>query len=97
VRFRSRVDYRPFALDRDAPVVRATVNAARSVGLRPELVRVDGGLDASALNARGIPTVTIGAGQHRAHTTEEYVEIGEYLDGCRLALALATDSAPIAV
>ncbi len=50
---------------------------------------VDGGVDANWLNARGLPTVTFGAGQHRAHTVEEYVDVREYLDGCRLAVALA--------
>ena len=50
----------------------------------------NGGLDANWLNSKGIPTVTLGAGQHNAHTLKEYVDIGEYLLGCKLALALAT-------
>jgi tripeptide aminopeptidase len=58
--------------------------------LRPRLSVADGGLDANHLTARGVPTVTLGAGQHSPHTVDEYVEIDEYLAGCRLALALAT-------
>jgi acetylornithine deacetylase/succinyl-diaminopimelate desuccinylase-like protein len=34
--------------------------------------------------------VTLGAGQHKPHTVDEYVEVREYLDACRYVLALAT-------
>jgi tripeptide aminopeptidase len=54
------------------------------------LIRIDGGLDANWLNRRGLPTITFGAGQHSPHTEEEYVQVDEYLDGCRLAVALAS-------
>jgi tripeptide aminopeptidase len=90
IRFRARTDYAPFHIDRKAPVVHLAVDAVRSLGLRPRLLSVDGGLDANHLTARGVPTVTLGAGQHRPHTVEEYVDVREYLDGCRLALELAT-------
>ena len=72
-----------------APVVRRAVEAARGLGLKPVTRVVDGGLDANYLNARGLPTVTLGAGQHGAHTLDEYVDIDEFLQGCRLVLALA--------
>jgi tripeptide aminopeptidase len=88
--FRIRQNHAPFRLTRDEPVVRAAAKAARSVGLRPRLKVAEGGLDANHLTARGIPTVTLGAGQHSPHTIDEYIEIDEYLDGCRLALAVAT-------
>ncbi len=90
IKFRARQDYRPFRLDRKAPVVRAAVDAVRAMGLQPRLLAVDGGLDANHLNARGMPTVTLGAGQHRPHTVDEYVDIRQYLQGCRLALRVAT-------
>ena len=91
IRFRARTDYDPFRLERSAPVVRASVRAAREIGLKPKLGYADGGLDANHLNARGIPTVTLGAGQHSPHTVDEYINVREYLDGCRLLLQVATD------
>jgi tripeptide aminopeptidase len=91
IKFRARRDYEPFRLERDEAVVRTAVRAARSIGLQPRLSVAEGGLDANHLTARGIPTVTLGAGQHSPHTVDEFVEIGEFLDGCRLALALATE------
>jgi tripeptide aminopeptidase len=90
VRFRARTDYLPFRIDPRASVIRAAKDAARAVGLRPRLFLADGGLDANHLNARGIPTVTLGAGQHAPHTVDEYIRVREFLDGCRLALAVAT-------
>jgi tripeptide aminopeptidase len=34
--------------------------------------------------------VTVGAGQNAIHTIEEFVDVPEFLAGCRLAVALAT-------
>jgi tripeptide aminopeptidase len=90
VKFRSRRDYHPFRLKETAPVVRHAVAAAERAGMKPALRISNGGLDANWLVRHGIPTITFGAGQHDIHTVEEYVEVQEFLDGCRLALALAT-------
>jgi tripeptide aminopeptidase len=93
VRFELQTDYAPFRLSPGTPVVRRAVAAAESLGLTPKLVSVDGGLDANWLNAKGLPTVTFGAGQHSPHTETEYVDLREFVTGCRLAIALATDGA----
>jgi tripeptide aminopeptidase len=90
VRFQARRDYYPFRLKPTAAVVRHAVAAAKRIGLEPELRVGNGGLDANWLVRRGIPTITFGAGQRAIHTTEEYVELSDFADGCRLALALAT-------
>ena len=89
VKFTSRLDYHPFRLKDDAPVVRHAVRAAESAGLSPTLKAGNGGLDANWLVRHKIPTVTFGAGQHDIHTTEEYVDVKEFVEGCRMALALA--------
>jgi tripeptide aminopeptidase len=34
--------------------------------------------------------VTFGAGQYDPHTVNEYVDLAEFANGCRLAVALAT-------
>ena len=91
VRFRASVDYESFHMDENSPVVRRTVDAVKALRLRPELVTVDGGVDANPLNQQGVPTVTLGAGQHHPHTLDEYVDIKEYLTGCRLVVGLAAE------
>jgi len=90
IKFRSRLDYHPFRIRPDAPVVRHALEAARRAGLVATTRVTNGGLDANWLVRHGIPTITFGAGQRNVHTIEEYVDLGDFLRGCRLALALAT-------
>jgi tripeptide aminopeptidase len=89
VRFTSRKDYYPFLLKATTPVVVAAQAAARRSGWEPVLRSTNGGLDANWLVRHGIPTVTFGAGQNNAHTIDEFVNVADYLEGCRYALALA--------
>jgi tripeptide aminopeptidase len=90
VRFRSRLDYYPFRLRPDSPVVRHAEAAARAAGLTPSLRIGNGGLDANWLVRHGVPTVTFGAGQNNIHTVDEFVDLKMFEEGCRMALALAT-------
>src|SRR5262249_15249906 len=90
VRFAKRLDYYPFRLKADSPVVRHALAAAKRAGWTAKLRVTNGGLDANWMVRHGIPTVTFGAGQHNAHTVEESVNLAEFEEGCRLALALAT-------
>jgi tripeptide aminopeptidase len=90
VEFDLRRDYRAFRLADDAPVVTRTAAALRRLRLRPQLKVTDGGLDANYLNEKGIPTVTLGAGQHHPHTVEEYADLREFDQCCRLLVTLAT-------
>jgi tripeptide aminopeptidase len=89
VKFESRLDYYPFHLHPQGAVVRAAVAAAEALGWQPLLRVTNGGLDANWLVRHGVPTITFGAGQNNVHTVEEFVDVPEYLDGCRLALMLA--------
>jgi tripeptide aminopeptidase len=94
VRFSVKPDYESYRLGEETPVVRLAMGQVRSFRWKPGLLVVNGGTDANYLNAKGIPTVTLGAGAHHAHTVEEHADIKEYLGGCRLALALAQTSEP---
>jgi tripeptide aminopeptidase len=88
LRFRTRRDYFPFRIKDSAPVVRHARAAAERAGLAPVLRTTNGGLDANWMVRHGIPTVTFGAGQRDVHTTGEYVDLADFLGGCRMALAL---------
>jgi tripeptide aminopeptidase len=89
VKFRSRRDYFPFRLKDTAPVVRHARAAGEQAGMRPTLRTTNGGLDANWMVRHGVPTITFGAGQREVHTVDEYVELSDFLGGCRMALALA--------
>jgi tripeptide aminopeptidase len=90
VAFTHRPSYPPFKLGEDAAVIQHARRAAESIGLTPATVVSNGGLDANWFVKHGVPTVTIGAGQYDIHTVNEYVELAEFANGCRLAVALAT-------
>jgi tripeptide aminopeptidase len=90
VKFEASHAYPPFNLANDAPVVRHAIRATESIGMKPNPVFSNGGLDANWLVKHGLPTVTIGAGQYEVHTVKEYVHLPEFANGCRLAVALAT-------
>jgi tripeptide aminopeptidase len=92
VKFTSRLDYLPFRMKDDAPVVKRAAAAVRAIGREPNLRVTNGGLDANWMVKHGIPTVTFGAGQNEIHTVKEFVDLTEFESGCRLALALATDA-----
>ncbi|HEY0234675.1 MAG TPA: M20/M25/M40 family metallo-hydrolase [Afipia sp.] len=90
VKFSAAVSYPPFKISEDSPALKHAKRAAESIGLTPSVVFSNGGLDANWLVKHGIPTVTIGAGQNEVHTIKEFVDVPEFVNGCRLAVALAT-------
>jgi acetylornithine deacetylase/succinyl-diaminopimelate desuccinylase-like protein len=90
VEFRAERDYDSFRMANDSPPVELAMRAAAKLRLDPRTRIANGGLDANYLNAKGVPTVTLGAGQHSAHTVDEYVDLREFWNGCRLLVAIAT-------
>jgi tripeptide aminopeptidase len=90
VEFHAERDYRSFRMPEDSPPVALAMRAARKLRLDPRPRIANGGLDANYLNEKGVPTVTLGAGQHAPHTVDEYVDVREFVTGCRLLVAIAT-------
>jgi tripeptide aminopeptidase len=90
VEFHAERDYDAFHMDEQSAPVEIALASARRLRLRPTTVIANGGLDANYLNAMGVPTVTLGAGQHKPHTVDEYVDVREYVNGCRLLTAIST-------
>ncbi|MFO0861148.1 MAG: M20/M25/M40 family metallo-hydrolase [Phycisphaerales bacterium] len=88
--FNSRAEYPSFNLPDSSPAVKHALRAAQAIGLKGKTMFSNGGLDANWFAQYGLPTVTIGAGQHEIHTVKEFVDLPEYHEGCRLAVALAT-------
>jgi len=90
VKFMAQPAYPPFKLTEDTPVLIHAKRSAESIGLKPIPIFSNGGLDANWFVKHGLPTVTIGSGQYDIHTVKEYVDMAEFANGCRLAVALAT-------
>jgi tripeptide aminopeptidase len=90
VRFDVKPSYPPFKLKENSPALQYARRAVESLGMTPEVISSNGGLDANWLVKHGVPTVTFGSGQAEIHTVKEYVDVPEYLKGCRMAVVLAT-------
>ena len=90
VKFEASHAYPPFNLANDVPAVRHAIRAVESIGMKPNTVFSNGGLDANWLVKHGLPTVSFGAGQNEVHTVKEFVDLPEFANGCRLAVAVAT-------
>jgi tripeptide aminopeptidase len=89
VRFESRLDYFPFRLPEDSPVVIRAKRAIERLGWTAATKIGNGGLDANWMVRHGIPTATIGAGQNQIHTVEEWVDVNEFERGCQALLSMA--------
>jgi tripeptide aminopeptidase len=90
LRFEAVKAYPPFDIPADSPTVQRAKRAAQAIGVVPQTLLSKGGLDANWLVQHGVPTVTFGAGQAEIHTVNEYVELAEFAQGCRMAVAVAT-------
>lgn len=90
VKFSAELKYESFRLDPASPVVSLASKAISSLGLTPELCIGNGGLDANWMFAHGFPTVTLGCGQQDIHTIRESLHVPSFLNGCRIALLLAS-------
>lgn len=90
VKFDGRLDYESFSIPANSEVVLASKEVIEAMGLETQLAIANGGLDANWLNARGLPTVSMGCGQRNQHMVTEALHIDEYLTACRIALTLAT-------
>lgn len=90
VKFSAQTDYYPFRLKESLPVVKRAIEAGTLAGIGPEIRVASGGLDANWLVRHGIPTVTFGAGQVDPHTVDEWVDLEQFDNACKLAFVLAT-------
>jgi tripeptide aminopeptidase len=89
VKFTTISDYNAFRLKKTEPCVKIAGKAVEAVGLKPNPLVMDAGLDANNFNEKGLPTVTLGTGSHKFHQLEEYVDIKEYLTACKVLLNIA--------
>ncbi len=80
--------YHAYRLSEKDEVIRIATAAARKVGIEPKMHETGGGSDASIFNARGLPATVIGVGYDKAHSTEEFITISEFVKSAEMAVAL---------
>lgn len=81
-------EYDAYVLPETAPVVQLACQAAESIGLKPEIKATGGGSDANFFNSYGIPTVVLGTGMSKVHTTDEFIKEEDLYTIGELTLAI---------
>lgn len=88
LKIRNSKVYTSFEVKKNQEVVRRALAAVKKVGYKPKLMPTGGGSDANVFNAARIPTVNMGVGMHRVHTTREYADVKEMVRGAEAVLDL---------
>tara|TARA_S200000501_G_scaffold378381_1_gene440675 strand:+ start:9003 stop:10193 length:1191 start_codon:yes stop_codon:yes gene_type:complete len=89
--FKRHTDYYSFNLDTSEKVISLAKEKLSTLGLDSKEVKISGGFDANWLVKKDIPTITYGAGHNLCHTVNEYIEIEDYYNACKLSLLLAQE------
>ena len=90
ITFAGQLDYDSFRLPHSDPSVVAAAAAIQAEDCKPDIAIVNGGLDANWLTAHGIPTVTLGCGQNKIHTVNEWLDLDEFHRARRIAMRLVS-------
>lgn len=69
-------------------IVQIAAKAAAAIGRTPHLLSSGGGSDANVICEKGIPTVNLGVGYEKIHTTEERIPVTELEKTGELVLSL---------
>lgn len=80
--------YDAYVLAETAPVVQLARQAAESIGLTPVIKATGGGSDANFFNSYGVPTVVLGTGMSKVHTTDEFIKEEDLYNICAFTLAI---------
>lgn len=73
--------------------VRIAITAAQKINCNAVLVGTGGGSDANILNGLGIPTVNLGVGMMKVHSTEEFITIENLLLNAKYLLQVIKTAA----
>lgn len=80
--------YRQFEIKKSERVLKLAASAVRKSGIKPVVKKTGGGSDANIFNAAGIPTVIMGVGADRVHTTSERIAVIDMVKGAGIVLDL---------
>ncbi len=85
--------YPAMNLSEDDQAVQLVVEAVKALGLSPVLVPTGGGSDANILVGKGLPSVILGIGMEKVHSTQEFIAIKQLVAGAELVVAIVQQAA----
>lgn len=84
--------YTRFELERDCAIIKLVAKSAEKLGLPVSYNISGGGSDANIYNEVGLPTVNLGTGMEKVHSTEERVKIDSLVNLVKLNIKIIEDS-----
>lgn len=82
--------YHSYVLDPEDEHIKTISDVCESLGLEVVKLPSGGGSDANVYNLNGIKAVNIGAGMELAHTTDERLNIEDFINASKVVLKLMT-------
>ncbi|MDI6731953.1 MAG: M20/M25/M40 family metallo-hydrolase [Candidatus Margulisbacteria bacterium] len=80
--------YNAFEINRSNYILQVALRAVKQAGITPVIEQTGGGSDANIFNARGIPSIIMGVGADRVHTTNERIKKRDLIKGTEIILNL---------
>lgn len=84
----TKLMYPSFTFKPDDQLVQLAITAAESIGLKTNLVASGGGSDANILNGYGIPTINLGIGMQKVHSTDEFIKVKDLIKTAEYTVAM---------
>lgn len=82
--------YPVMLVDEGAAVVQHVLRAGKRLGRDIDLIVAGGGSDANILNFRGLPTVILGTGMAKVHSTSERIALADMIRTLELVVSVVT-------
>jgi len=84
-------EYRSFRIEEDEPFLSFMKGVFRDCGIEPSLIKSGGGSDANVFHDKGIMAVNLSTGMQGAHSTEEFIETKDLVNGCLVVLRAVSE------
>ena len=88
--YNTKYFYYSYILDHEDEQIKSIENVCEKLGLEVKKIPSGGGSDANIFNQNGIKAVNIGAGMELAHTTDEQLNINDFINASKVVLEIMT-------
>ena len=76
--------YKPFKVEEDSLPAQSVKEACEKLGFEFTPAKSGGGSDTNNFNLNGIPSVNVGIGMTKAHSTDEFIKVEDIINGAKL-------------
>ncbi len=93
VRIRIERAYKAFEVKKTSEPVRLAAGVLKAAGIKYVIKKTGGGSDANIFNERGVPSIILGVGADKVHTTKENLPVADFVRGTQNILDMVKGAA----